>query len=453
MGEERRRFFGRLLLALTAAAFVVRIAYLLWEPACALAGDESSWVALGTQALGRPHRGLNPFRVTLIFYPPLYPYFIAVLHRLLGSLGAVLWVQAAVGALLVPAVGRAGRIAFSPRVGLAAALVTALYPDLVWFSVHFWSETLFVVSLWWGVERVLQADDSGSRGAAALAGVFWGLSTLTRELSLYLAPFAAAWLARGAILACRRASQPGRGGGVGRASVFLLALVLTLAPWTVRNAVVFHAFIPVSTMGGSNVWQGNVPLTHLEVHETLGRIADPVERDRHARRLARQVILERQPAWIFEKTASQMPEFWKAGSEVLDHLVGRGSCGPLSPATVEAIEVVTVGPYLVLLGISLVGLARWRATPGGVLFLVLAIPYNLAHVVAYATTRFRLPILPVVFLFATVAVVSPRDTLAPLRGWRLVLLVALVVATLLVLWPGMEELLLWRGLLGLPPVD
>jgi hypothetical protein len=447
------RAFGRVLLALTVAALVVRVAYLLWEPACALAGDESSWVALGTQELGRPRKGLNPFRVHFIFYPPLYPYFIAVLYRLLGSLDAVLWVQAAVGTLLVPAVGRAGRAAFSSPVGLAAAAVTALYPDFVWFSDHFWSETLFIVALWWGIERVLRADASGSRVVAATAGSLWGLSTLTRELSLYLAPFAAVWMARDVIPWVRGTSHPGSRGGVGRAGIFLVALVLTLAPWTIRNAVVFHAFIPVSTMGASNLWQGNVPLTHLEVHQTLGQITDPIERDRHARKLARQVILEQQPLWIFEKVASQMPEFWKAGSEVLDHLVGRGSCGPLSPGTVKVVEAVTVGPYLVVLGLSLVGLARWRPTSSGVLLFVLAAAYNLAHVVAYATTRFRLPILPVVFLFAAAAVVSPRDALAPLRGWRRGLLIALVLGTVLVLWPGLDELLLWRGLFGLPPVD
>jgi hypothetical protein len=445
------RGFGHALLALTGVAIVARVAYLLWEPACALAGDESSWVALATQELGRPRRGLDPFRVRLIFYPPLYPYFVAILHRVFGSLDAALWAQAGLGALLVPAVGRAGRTAFSPRVGLAAGAVVAVYPDLVWFSVHFWSETLFVVALWWGIERVLRADVSGSRGAAAVAGILWGLSTLTRELSLYLAPFAALWLARGTMPGGGREPRSAARGGIGRASVFLLALVLTLAPWTIRNAIVFHAFIPVSTMGGSNLWQGNVPLTHLEVHETLGEITDPIERDRHARRLARQVILEQQPSWVFEKTAAQMPEFWKAGSEILDHLVGRGACGSLTLATVKTIEVVVVGPYLLLLGLGLVGLARWRATPGGVLLLVLAAAYNFAHIVAYATTRFRLPILPVVFLFAA-AVLFPRDVLVPLRGWRLALLVVLALACLVVLWPGLQELVLWRELLGLPPL-
>ena len=440
---------GRVLWVLAVAAFAARAALVLLEPRCGLAGDEASWVALGTRELGRPHRGLSPFRVHLLFYPPLYPYFIAVLHRAFSSLAAVAWVQAAVGALLVPAVGRVGSSAFSPRVGLLAAVVVAFYPDFVWFSVHFWSETLFVVLLWWAIERVLRSDAASATGAAVAGGVLWGLATLTRELTLYLAPLALLWILRGEARRGTRRASP----GVRRACAFALGLVLTILPWTIRNAIVFHAFIPVSTMGGSNLWQGNVPLTHLEVHAALGKIEDPVERDRQARKLAWEAIRARQPGWIFEKLREQMPEFWKAGSEVLDHVISRGACRPLRPGEQMALEVAVVGPYLAVLALALVGLARARPGPAPVFLLVLLAAWNAAHVVAYATTRFRLPVLPVLFLFASAAVVGGGDfCLAPLRGSRVVLLVALFALAGLVLWPGLEELALWRGLTGLPPL-
>ncbi len=442
--------FDRVLVALTAAAFAARALLLLLEPRCELVGDEASWVSLGIHELGRPRRGLSPFRVPLVFYPPLYPYFIAVLHRLLGSLTAVLWVQAALGALLVPAVGRAGRLAFGARTGLAAAAVVAFYPDLVWFSAHFWSETLFILFLWWGIERVLAADATGSRGAAAAAGVAWGLSTLTRELALHLAPFAALWLARDLVPRWRPGSAaPSRAPGWTRAAVFALALVLTVAPWTIRNAIVFRAFIPVSTMGASNLWQGNVPLTHVEVHAFLDQKDDPVERDRWARQLAWEVIRARQPWWIFEKLAQQMPEYWRAGSEVLDHYFGREACGPAAASTVRRVEVAVVLPYLAVLGLFLVGLARVRWSAGAVLLAVLLAAFNLAHVAAYATTRFRLPLLPVAFVVGAAALVGRGDgVLAPLRGWRALLLAVLVALALWVLAPGTPELLVWQWLSG-----
>jgi len=62
-------------------------------------------------------------------------------------------------------------------------------------------------------------------------------------------------------------------------------------------------------------------------------------------------------------------------------------------------------------------------------------------------------LLPVLFLFAAAAVVGRRDgPLAALRGGRAVLLAALVALAGVVLWPGLDELALWRALVGLPPL-
>jgi len=438
--------FDRTLVALTLLAFAVRAATLLLEPHCRPAGDESSWLALGLRELGRPNRGLSPFRNRLVFYPPLYPYFIAILQRVFGTLAGILWAQAALGTLLVPAVGRAGRLAFGAKVGLVAAALTAVYPDFVWFSVRFWSETLFVVLLWWALEQLLRADASGSLTASGVAGALFGLATLTRELALYLVPLAALWLLRGRLLGVHAAPRPG---ALARAALFASCLLLTLAPWTIRNAIVFHAFIPVSTMGASNLWQGNVPITHLEVHATLDEAGDPVARDRLARRLAWEAIRARQPLWVFEKLRGQMPEFWKADSEIVDHYVGRRACGALPPAAALALEALVVAPYLVLLGLSLVGLARLRSAPGAILLLAMLAAYNLAHVVAYATPRFRLPVLPVVFLLAALALVAPREGVrAPLRGWRVGGLILLAVLAALVVAATLDETVVWSLLAG-----
>ena len=300
----------RALLLLTALAFVVRAIYLLLEPVCGPTGDEPSWIALGIHELGRPRRGLDPFRVKFIFYPPLYPYFIAVLYRTFGTLAAVQWVQAAAGSLLVPAVGRAGERAFGRRAGLLAAGLVVVYPDLVWFSVRFWSETLFMVFLWWAIERTLRADAARSARVAAVAGLLFGLAALTRELALYLAPIAGLWLLRPGLEGRWRPSRQ----ALRNVSALGLGLVLCVAPWTLRNALVFKAFIPVSTMGGLNLWQGNTrTLNHLQIYEILEGVDGPVAQDRYTKRMAWESIRDRQPMWIFEKLGAQMPQFWRAG--------------------------------------------------------------------------------------------------------------------------------------------
>jgi 4-amino-4-deoxy-L-arabinose transferase-like glycosyltransferase len=427
--------FDRTLLVLTVAAFAIRAVYLLLEPRCGPTGDEPSWIALGIHELGRPRRGLDPLKVKFVFYPPLYPYFIAVLHRAFGTLVAVQWAQAALGSLLVPAVGRAGAAAFGRRAGLVAAGLVAVYPDLVWFSVRFWSETLFMVLLWWAIERALKADSARSTLWALAAGLLFGLATLTRELALYLAPIAALWLLR-----------PSTGwrpstGGTRRAAALALGLVLCVAPWTLRNAVLFEAFIPVSTMGGLNLWQGNTrTLNHLQIYDILEGIDGPVAQDRYCKRMAWKSIRDRQPLWVFEKLGAQMPQFWRAGSEIVDQMVWREACGPLSAPTRILLEVVTVGPYLLLLGLFLVGLCRVRWNAGGGLLVVVLAAYNAAHVVALATTRYRLPVVPVVIVVAAALLVGLRDGgLHPLQGWRRALFLGLLLAAASTLAPTLPE--------------
>ncbi|HYN01846.1 MAG TPA: glycosyltransferase family 39 protein, partial [Vicinamibacteria bacterium] len=322
---------GRSLAVLTAVALALRVAYLLLEPACALTGDEPSWIEIGRR-IGRPAVAFSPLRSDLVFYPPVYPYFVGALFRAFGTMRAVLWAQVFLGAILVPVVGRAGALAFGRRAGLLAAVITAFYPELLWYPAHYWSETLFLLLLWGAIERTLAAAARGSRGTAAVAGLLWGLATLTRELSLYLVPIVVLWMVwprAGAGGPPRARTIRDLTPAMGRAAVLVLATVLTVAPWTIRNAIVLRTFIPVSTMGGLNLWQGNTTLTHLQIYEVLATKGGAVEQDRYCREMARETIAARQPTWIFEKLGEQMPEFWKAGSEVLDHLVGREACGPL----------------------------------------------------------------------------------------------------------------------------
>jgi hypothetical protein len=433
-------------------ALALRVAYLLLEPGCALTGDEPSWVEMGRR-VSRRAVAFSPFRSDFVFYPPVYPYFVGAFFRAFGTMRAVLWAQVVLGALLVPVVGRAGALAFGRPVGLLAAAASAFYPELLWYPAHYWSETVYLLLLWGAVERTLAADARGSRGAAAAGGLLWGLATLTRELSLYLVPIAALWLLRPRPGDAAARGRPGGlrppAGGLARAALLVLVAALTVAPWTIRNAIVFRAFIPVSTMGGLNLWQGNTTLTHLQIYEVLATKGGAVEQDRYCRQMARETIASRQPAWVLEKLGEQMPEFWKVGSEVLDHLAGREACGPLPPARLVPIELVLVVPYLAALCLFLVGLARVRFTGAALLLLLLLTAYNAAHVVAYATTRFRLPVLPIVFMVALAFVAGRREgSLLPLRGARAALLAVLVLATLATLAPGLEELASWRLLVS-----
>lgn len=423
--------FGRGLVLLTAAGLAARIAFLLLEPRAELAGDESTWTALAFRGVLLPRHAFSPLKSPILFYPPAYPYFIAAAYAVLGSLQAVKWVQAVLGALLVPAVGRTGALAVSPRAGLFAAGVTAFYPELVWFSVHFWSETLFLVLLWWGLERVLAAPTSGRWGAAAAGGVLWGLATLTRETALYFAPFVAAFLA----WPRRREGEPAAR-RPGLAAAFLAAVILTVAPWTWRNWVVFHALVPVSTFGAHSLWQGNTRLPLDEFYRQTDSVPDPIPQYRLARERAWEAIRERQPLWLLEKLRVELPEFWAPASHVFV-LIDRDAYGPVGAVTRAVVRFATVAPYLAVLVLAVPGLAALPLRPAPILLIGFLVYYNALHVVTYGQDRFRLPVMPVLFLVAGEAWASWRAGASPaLTGGRRVLLWALALFAAAVVLPG-----------------
>jgi len=358
--------------------------------------DERTWVDWA-RALGSPRVSFSPFRTHMIFHPPLYPYFLAVPLALTGSLEAAKWVQAVLSVLLVPAVGRVGLRAFGPRAGLGAAALAAFYPELVWFAAHFWVENLFLVLVWWGFDRLLASDARARTAPALAAGALWGLAVLSRETMLYFVPLAALWLA------WRRRAD----GGWRRAAALVLGAVLVVAPWTWRNRVVFRAFVPVSTAGSLNLFQGNAPLSRQEVYDEVDAVRGRVEQHRFALRRGLESIRDRQPAWIFEKLVEQMPRFWEAESMAAIH-IKRGAYGPVPPGWAIFFALVLLLPYLALLPPFVAGLAGVRYDRTTVLLAGFLVYYNLIHVATHGFNRYRLPVMPVVFLLAAWAVSAWR---------------------------------------------
>jgi hypothetical protein len=321
-----------------------------------------------------------------------------------------------------------GSLALGPKAGLIAAGITAVYPELVWFSAHFWAETLFLTLFWWALERTAAADRLGSAPAAVLAGVLWGLAVLTRETVLYFAPVAALWLFWR------------RPGGLRRAAAFLLATVLTVAPWTYRNYKVFGAFVPVSTAGALNLWQGNTRLSRQEVYEqdwaTRGRIA----KYEAARRKGIEAIVDRQPFWIFEKLRDEMPNFWEADSQALVHL-RRGAYAEVRPGRALLATLVVVVPYLAVLALAVAALRTLPRERVSLLLLAFLGYYNFIHVASHGYARYRLPVLPVLFMLAGWAWTSRGGIGERVPAWRSGLTLACAAALLASLAPSLRLML------------
>lgn len=240
-------------LLLIVAALVIRLAFVAATPGYAVSGDARDYdvharsIAAGhgfsrTLAYGRP----------TAFRPPGYPYFLAGVYRLAGvdRVGAIRRVhvarvaQAIVGTVVVALIGLLAAQLAGAVVGLAALGLAAVYVPLITVGGAVMSEPLFAVLMLAALAAALAHRRSRHRFRFVLvAGVLGGLAILTRANALVLLlPLAvAAWDTRPRF--SRAALAP--------PALLCVVALLTVAPWTVRNAHEFHSFVPVSTQLGS----------------------------------------------------------------------------------------------------------------------------------------------------------------------------------------------------------
>ena len=226
-------------LAAMALAVIARLAYVVATRGHVLAGDEIGYhqtAILATQGnwfwteccFGIPHESLQK--------APGYPAWVSFWYVLLGPRpDVVMGVQALLAPFTIGLTWLLGRRLFSPGVGVAAAFVAAIAPNVWQYDVLLYSEVL-ATPLTLAV-LLLVLDRGVDRGRVLAVGALLGLALLVRPSSVFL--FA------GVLVAWRVVAGARRGIAYTAAAAGVAALVV--APWTVRNLVVEpDRFTPIS---------------------------------------------------------------------------------------------------------------------------------------------------------------------------------------------------------------
>lgn len=131
-----------------------------------------------------------------------------------------------------------------------AALAAALHPTLVYAATHVQVALLAAVLLTWMLAWSFRAGRTGKIGDAAIAGAWLALLVLTDPILGLVAPGASWAMARGR----------GIGGWKGPATM-IGVMILAIAPWTARNAMVHGELMFVKSTFGYVFWQGNSRLS------------------------------------------------------------------------------------------------------------------------------------------------------------------------------------------------
>jgi 4-amino-4-deoxy-L-arabinose transferase-like glycosyltransferase len=233
----------RWLLAITVLAAVTRVAIIIATPHFAPWGDPADYqrhavsIAAGH---GYPSTEIATPGTPTAFRPPAYPYLLGAVYALFGvHLLAGRLLGLALGVLTVVLLAYLGRELWGERVGLIAAGLTAVFLPLIALNATLLSESLLLpLELAFGLCLIRCWRDPGRLRWVVLAGGLCGLCALTRSV-------ADSWLLPAlAVVAFGSASRRLKWRG---ALAVIAAFVIVVAPWTVRNAIEFHAFVPIST--------------------------------------------------------------------------------------------------------------------------------------------------------------------------------------------------------------
>ena len=436
-----RRVAGLLL----AVALLARVAFMLATPGYTPQLDPHDYLRLGTHiaqtgvypdahvwvtrrgcpsvtglprtpcvsAPGRP--GAHLVSRPTAYRPPAYPYALAVpvlLAKWLGGspLDYARAFQILLGVLDVGLIGLLGAMVWGRAVALVAAGVAAVYMPLILASGTLISEVLYVALMLGALCAVLRWRERKRGGAAwlILAGVLAGLSALTRSNGLVVVIGVAALAAtsghyRG------RSRRPLRSG---RDAVAVLAVaVLVIGGWTLRNAVVLHQFVPISTeSGGTLVGTYNAtsradraePATWLGLSHIHGLHRFYLEQGAHAETTVDAALRHDAVSFVTGHPTYLASVFWHNTIRLFD-LTGfaRVRFGaatidlPPKPAVAGAIMFYAVG-LLALVGAFL---PAARRAPGA-LWLVPLLQFIATVFVITETPRFRTALEPFIVLLA-----------------------------------------------------
>jgi hypothetical protein len=340
--------------------------------------------------------------------PPLYPLLIAGAFKLFGvytfkSAWVILAVNSVFSAATAPAVYEIawrsfGRTAEGMKIAMWSGWLWALYPAAMQYAVHWvWDMSLTAFLFAWVLVlalRIRGVGEAGQRNPQTARrwiafGLLWGLIALSNSSLLPFLPVCGVWMLWGLWSAPRQLAPALRNAVLAGA-----CFVAVITPWAARNWLVFHAFVPLrsnlgaelyeSTLESNNgfPWGTTLPLAEADPefqrYKRIGEIAFNQEQG------ARAVDAIRAHRRRFvEYTLRRIYFFW-IGVPHTDN-----------GAFVEAVRTLDYS-FLSLSGLLGVALALRRHVSGAWMFFWAFAILPLTYYVITVQARFRHPLEPLI---------------------------------------------------------
>lgn len=352
------------------------------------------------------------------FYPPGYPAFIAgvawtVWHTPIpdGDLvRAIEYVQALIGVLTILLAFALARRVFGDRVALVAAAMAAFYPNFITTTATLQLETVFIaLSLATLLVLLPAATGDDSRVARlVVGGAMIGVVTLVRPtIGLLLFAF----------LATRLLARRPRKETLVAFTIVVTAMVVVVLPWTVRNAVKLHAFVPISTgIGPALCMSRNVEATGGFDIGILERQCQPQHVTGVSARedgAVNTFATRRAVHWVVDHPVDELRMwFWRTDLAYQGDTSGLSEIRhTMDPRWYDAAAALSDGASYMVLGFAVIGvivLAR-RKRPEGTFLLASTIAFAAVPIILFGDPRYRVPAEPLFVILAAAGVCAALD--------------------------------------------
>lgn len=330
------------------------------------------------------------------FRAPLFPIFLASVYTIFGhSYLAARLVLALVSALTCIIIYRIGDKTFNPKVGMVAAAGMAIYPKFIYYSGFLIPETLYILLLAVTILFLLKARDGWNLSDLAWGGIFFGLTSLTKPTILFFLLFIFIWM----MTVSQSKKEATRS-----FLVTILFVALTMSPWAVRNHLIHREIVFTTYEGGYNFWLAHNPSTlarergliekeHSYLPEDESTFKNLSEADKNRLFIEQALFfIKERPFEFLESLGIQFINFWRLYPRI--QYVER---------KYVIIGLFSFGPLLLL---SLLGMVVSRKEREKVLlFYLLFIYYTAIHMLFAVVTRYRVPIVPYLIIFAAYALI------------------------------------------------
>lgn len=334
---------------------------------------------------------------------PIYPLIIAGFFKVFGVytgaafFAAVLLNIACSAATCIP-IFYTGKRMLSVGVGAGAAWLWALFPNAIIIPFEWIWDTslaaLLAATIVWATLALAESDRWRDWCAY---GLIWALTLMTNPSLASVSPFLLLWL----IFRTRRA-------GPLQFSRPALAAVLALAccvPWTVRNFVVFHRFIPFRSNLSYELYIGNnenyderrrgLPTIITQDMETLRylRMGETAFMDEEKRRAL--LFIRTHPAMEMKLIGWRFVDFWMGVADPWRTL-----------ATTDSwlIRGILLGNFLSALGVLIGGVALFaRRNQYAIPLVTFPVAFPILYYLTHTSLRYRHAIDPMILLLTAIA--------------------------------------------------